>query len=839
MNFDRKPGNSNGKVAEGASAFPEIPRVFDDRAQNDFSNHHSADGHRDFAADAYPSGAFPALDVAYPNQSGGNFVTGGHAAANGQPAGFQAYAGAAEGNERAYADYERFERPSYPPATAAASPQRSYRPQSDFRSAEEEQFAGSSGFYAADGYRGGGFSLSAEQRGYSGGYDDYGQIGGESAGSAQNMAQNAERGRHGGADEAAAQPGGSALQDMAFAEQAGRADLGGAALQPAGFDASDYDYGYNPQDLAPAEPYFSGSRGQQNSAAAAESRAYPPQVPERGYAGAPDYAENVAAAPAAEQNIGGGYTLSAGYYNAAGNQPYRMENFAPDNRRDFSEQAAAAPHYQEQEMPAPAGGFAAGGNDYPAATGEPFYAVADEAPLPFLDDEEENADLAADFARIDGDVSAIDRMADFEVADNFSPSGHGALPRQPVSQEWGDGGLPAGSQGNQPINDGNEAFFAESEMPQSSQRQPDSRQSAAAAIAGQEQDFAADMAYDDNIYDWGAPAAAVSAGQQHPYAQENRSRKILFLAIVLAMLTFAGVGLYWLFGRQQAVYDGAPVIIHKAAGNYKIKPSNAVKSAADNQEQSVSEGVSGDNAVQARQKTLIDNSEAPIEMQKSEERLPFSNEGRFDQSSVESLIKSAVAQATPVHIVPNVRVDADRKIVTAADNETETVLIPGGSGGFSFTPPAAEPAEQSGYPQPDKPRIMRSKVEKPAADRRSTAAPPMQSAFAAVPPVMEAEEAAAASKPARIAIASAAARPAGDFYMQISSQPTREAAEQSLRAAKQYLSAAGADKIIIVPATIPNKGTYYRVRIPAQSREEAARLCEDYKQSGGHCFIAR
>ena len=43
----------------------------------------------------------------------------------------------------------------------------------------------------------------------------------------------------------------------------------------------------------------------------------------------------------------------------------------------------------------------------------------------------------------------------------------------------------------------------------------------------------------------------------------------------------------------------------------------------------------------------------------------------------------------------------------------------------------------------------------------------------------------------------------------------------------------------IVKAEIAGKGTFYRVRVPAQSRNDAINLCTSYKAAGGNCFVSR
>ncbi|WP_407966172.1 SPOR domain-containing protein [Bartonella sp. C271] len=76
------------------------------------------------------------------------------------------------------------------------------------------------------------------------------------------------------------------------------------------------------------------------------------------------------------------------------------------------------------------------------------------------------------------------------------------------------------------------------------------------------------------------------------------------------------------------------------------------------------------------------------------------------------------------------------------------------------------------------------------------------------------------------------------YYVQLSSQPTHELAQNSLRKIKsKFGSIIGPRPLNIQSALISGKGTYYRVRIQTQNRNEAVSLCEDIKQSGGSCFI--
>lgn len=76
--------------------------------------------------------------------------------------------------------------------------------------------------------------------------------------------------------------------------------------------------------------------------------------------------------------------------------------------------------------------------------------------------------------------------------------------------------------------------------------------------------------------------------------------------------------------------------------------------------------------------------------------------------------------------------------------------------------------------------------------------------------------------------------------MQIASQPSEAAAQSSYQdLARRYGSVIGDKGVNIVKAEIAGKGTFWRVRIPAQSRNDAISLCESYKAAGGNCFVSR
>ncbi|TIU22502.1 MAG: SPOR domain-containing protein, partial [Mesorhizobium sp.] len=78
------------------------------------------------------------------------------------------------------------------------------------------------------------------------------------------------------------------------------------------------------------------------------------------------------------------------------------------------------------------------------------------------------------------------------------------------------------------------------------------------------------------------------------------------------------------------------------------------------------------------------------------------------------------------------------------------------------------------------------------------------------------------------------------WSMQIASQPTVESAQSTYQdLQRRYGSVLSGRKANIVKAEIAGKGTFYRVRVPAQSRNDAINLCTSYKAAGGTCFVSR
>ena len=90
------------------------------------------------------------------------------------------------------------------------------------------------------------------------------------------------------------------------------------------------------------------------------------------------------------------------------------------------------------------------------------------------------------------------------------------------------------------------------------------------------------------------------------------------------------------------------------------------------------------------------------------------------------------------------------------------------------------------------------------------------------------------------ALAPEPAAAGGGYVIQIASAPSPDAAQATYASLnRKFGNVIGGKNMKIQKADIPGKGTFYRVRIAAGSKKEAAALCAKYKSAGGQCLVAR
>lgn len=80
----------------------------------------------------------------------------------------------------------------------------------------------------------------------------------------------------------------------------------------------------------------------------------------------------------------------------------------------------------------------------------------------------------------------------------------------------------------------------------------------------------------------------------------------------------------------------------------------------------------------------------------------------------------------------------------------------------------------------------------------------------------------------------------GSYVMQIASLPSEAEAKKSYASlSSKFGGVIGGRGVDIKKVEVAGKGTFYRVRIPVGSKDEAAALCVKYRSAGGTCLISK
>lgn len=94
--------------------------------------------------------------------------------------------------------------------------------------------------------------------------------------------------------------------------------------------------------------------------------------------------------------------------------------------------------------------------------------------------------------------------------------------------------------------------------------------------------------------------------------------------------------------------------------------------------------------------------------------------------------------------------------------------------------------------------------------------------------------------PAAPAVAPAPAQAVSGMLVQVSSQRSEDAARATYRDLQErYPSILGSFEPNIQRADVPDRGTFFRVRVGPFSASDAQRLCDDLKSAGGDCLLAQ
>ena len=295
--------------------------------------------------------------------------------------------------------------------------------------------------------------------------------------------------------------------------------------------------------------------------------------------------------------------------------------------------------------------------------------------------------------------------------------------------------------------------------------------------------------------------------------------------------------------------DGPAPTILAATEPAKVKPKDSGGKIVPNQDQAVYRSVGGENTA-PKQAKLKDSSEKPIKVAAKAtpdktiiERARAENDQPANGLKVQprrvrtvvvkpdgtivSTIGKAVAKpltvAAAVVTEPTLALKPELAAVDAAIDTSTTILDT--SAKLPSVTKAARPAPKEVTPQKvPANQVAAKKVEVKKVPVKKVA---VKKAPAKKAPVKKAE-------PVKTASVSS------PFAVQISSQRSAAAAQQSYATlSRRYASVIGGKGVDIRKGVVKGKGTYYRVRIPADSRSAANTICSRLKAQGGACFVTR
>lgn len=399
--------------------------------------------------------------------------------------------------------------------------------------------------------------------------------------------------------------------------------------------------------------------------------------------------------------------------------------------------------------------------------------------------------------------------------------------------------------------------------------------------ASQADDFTVDeLDYDPELDE--AMTVPGLAAQEN--ARQPRRRGLFIAAIVGGVAIAGGLGAFALsFGGKGS--GGAPVIVKADNAPIKVKPENPGGTVVPNQDNKVYDAVlKGAKPAEQVQQKLVTNTEQPVDVAAKDQqtRVVDLSPDQTDAAPGTDAAGNPDTAAAPAQKsedrIAQVLQDADKgtnsDVVAVAPRKVRTMVVKADGSLVAREDPApaaqqvaaaepTDPAPQHVAPSAQDDSQATGAVS-PADQTTGDEAKPASALKPVAVPKAEAK-AQSANTPAKVPVApqrpsdqpvdvvgevkpdqvasidpGAAAAAGGSWSIQIASQPTVESAQSTYQdLQRRYGSVLGGRTANIVKAEIAGKGTFYRVRVPAQSRNDAINLCTSYKAAGGNCFVSR
>ncbi|EKF16983.1 sporulation-like protein [Nitratireductor pacificus pht-3B] len=351
-----------------------------------------------------------------------------------------------------------------------------------------------------------------------------------------------------------------------------------------------------------------------------------------------------------------------------------------------------------------------------------------------------------------------------------------------------------------------------------------------------------------------AQAAPMAAAPAFVRNRLPRGRNGALIAAAAGGVVLLGAVAMFAFGGGGGSDAEAPVLVRADSEPVKVKPENPGGQTVPNQDSQAYQRVTGAEAAgNPEQERLVSNIEEPVEVPapqatpKSEERLTSESE-----QAVASTDEANSAMAPRRVRTMVVRPDGTLVPREPAEPAAQVAAVQPAPAPAAQQPQAPATAAQSdvvsaGAPQaaaeepaPEGTAAVDVPSSAPVPTARPAAAPVQSQQPAAPAPAQVAAAPAQPAQPVAQQPAQPVAAAADGWSVQISSQPTAESAQQSYQdMAQRHGDLLTGRGVNIVKADVAGKGTYYRVRIPSQSKEDAIQLCSRLKAAGGSCFVSK
>ncbi len=337
-----------------------------------------------------------------------------------------------------------------------------------------------------------------------------------------------------------------------------------------------------------------------------------------------------------------------------------------------------------------------------------------------------------------------------------------------------------------------------------------------------------------------------------------RRRGLMIAALVGAVAVVGGIGAFaFSFGGGSS--SEAPAIVKADSQPMKVKPENPGGTVIPNQDNKVYDAVAkGARPANPVQPKLVANAEEPVDVVAKEQAAQAERTAAFSgtddseggaQNAAQQPVKSEdrVAQVAQENagtqegalVTPRkVRTMVVKPDGTLAPRE-EPALAPVAASEPTDPTPQRVGQDQTGtVPQAAEPVLKPAKPSTVAAT--PSAAPVVPQRPSDQPVDIAGEVKPQAQQQVAAAQPQAPAAAASGWSMQIASQPSVEGAQSTYQdLARRYSNVLAGRSANIVKADVAGKGTFYRVRVMAQSREDAIKLCTSYKAAGGNCFVSK